>query len=509
MTRAYSLLANFLARRAERAATWAGSNDAPTGRRVITRDEAMALSDFVREALDERYKAVQITHVATAVAMHRHGVPPRCADIDTLKVGWPTHMGHNKVQTFTIDTNVNDPATLRHVIAESIVKTVLPPAAAADIAEAEEWDKLYQPTPYTYPPVHTWNAVTAAKADGQRGEMMARIFAPFNGTAWLGAGSVAMAERVFFNRRVDTGTVTWGELTDSEISVTARSADGAVAGWSGDANRDWTQLKPEQIATTAIARAEQQRGAERVEPGRYTAILSPTAVGQLLQTLGPLFRFGPASPFDNYDPATGARKGRDKRGQRIIDPRITLSTDPADPMGGDFPFFDDDDVAYPSGAVTWIDQGVLKRRSISFRDGLKLGMTPLKDPLCLRMTGGSTTVEDMIAQCERGVYVHRFSNVEVIDAKSGAMSGFTRNGCLLIMNGKIKKPIKDFRFYESPVLALNQVMALGQPERIAFGFTTSRTKHWWKQGENWPYPPVIAPPVMVRDFNFSALADAV
>jgi hypothetical protein len=26
---------------------------------------------------------------------------------------------------------------------------------------------------------------------------------------------------------------------------------------------------------------------------------------------------------------------------------------------------------------------------------------------------------------------------------------------------------------------------------------------------SWPLPPVIVPPVMVRDFNFSALADAI
>jgi len=517
MTRAhYSVLTNFLARRAEQAAERNAaasigrtSTPATTSRRVITRDEAMHLSDFVREVLDERYKSVQITHFATAVAMHRHGVPPRCVDVDTLKIGWPTYMGHNKIQEFTVDTNVGDPETLRRVIADAIVKVTLPPLSQIDAEEEAEWEKLYQPKPYTYPEVHLWNDATVSGADTQRGIMMARLFAPLKGTSLVGAGSVAMGQRIFFNRRVDTGTVTWGEAVDSEISITARSADGAVAGWGGQASRDWTQLQPEQIAQAAIVRAEQQRGAERVEPGRYTAILSATAVGQLLRALAPLFRFGPASPFDNYN-ASGMHQPRDKRGQRLMDPRITLSTDPTDPLNGDFPFFEDDfGVSYPSGAVTWIDHGVLKRRSISFRDGLKLGMTPLKDPNCMRMSGDTTTIEEMIAQCERGIYVNRFSNIEVIDDRSGAMSGFTRDGCLLIMNGKIKKPVKDFRFYESPVLAFNRVVALGRPERTAFGFTVTRSQQWWRQQNNWPYPPVVAPPLMIRDFNFSALADAV
>jgi predicted Zn-dependent protease len=127
-------------------------------------------------------------------------------------------------------------------------------------------------------------------------------------------------------------------------------------------------------------------------------------------------------------------------------------------------------------------------------------MTPLRDPFCVRMTGGLTTVEEMIAQCERGVYVHRFTSIHVVDGWSGMMDGFTRDGCLLIMDGKIKKPVKDFRFYESPVLAFNRVLALGTPRRVSFGFTP--------RDPGWPSSPVIAPPMMIRDFNFSALADS-
>jgi len=31
----------------------------------------------------------------------------------------------------------------------------------------------------------------------------------------------------------------------------------------------------------------------------------------------------------------------------------------------------------------------------------------------------------------------------------------------------------------------------------------------WTPEAEWPYPPVIAPPIMVADFNFCAMADAV
>jgi predicted Zn-dependent protease len=111
----------------------------------------------------------------------------------------------------------------------------------------------------------------------------------------------------------------------------------------------------------------------------------------------------------------------------------------------------------------------------------------------------------MIAQCERGLYVHRFSTLRMVDPWSGTLEGFTRDGCLLIEHGKITHPVKDFRFYESPVLAFNRVIALGTPERVAFGFTPRAADDF---KHPWPYAPVIAPPLMVRDFNFSALADS-
>jgi len=81
------------------------------------------------------------------------------------------------------------------------------------------------------------------------------------------------------------------------------------------------------------------------------------------------------------------------------------------------------------------------------------------------------------------------------------MTGVTTGGCFLVRNGKIEKAIKDFRFVESTYFFLNRLIAIGATERTAFGYAP------W-HGE-WPIAPTIVPPVMVRDFNFTALADAV
>jgi predicted Zn-dependent protease len=126
------------------------------------------------------------------------------------------------------------------------------------------------------------------------------------------------------------------------------------------------------------------------------------------------------------------------------------------------------------------------------------------DPSSFRMEAGpetpTKTIEEMIASCKEGIYVNRFSDVSEIDERSGMLTGATRDGCFLIKDGKFSKAVKNFRIMESPFFFLNKIEAIGASERAAFG--------WTKEGE-WPRQPIIVPPLMVQDFNFSALADAV
>ncbi|HXI20826.1 MAG TPA: metallopeptidase TldD-related protein, partial [Gemmatimonadales bacterium] len=68
------------------------------------------------------------------------------------------------------------------------------------------------------------------------------------------------------------------------------------------------------------------------------------------------------------------------------------------------------------------------------------------------------------------------------------LTGLTRDGTFYIENGAIKHAIKNFRFNESPIIMLNNVDAIGRPER--------------DQGS-------MIPPLRVRDFAFTSLSDAV
>jgi predicted Zn-dependent protease len=84
--------------------------------------------------------------------------------------------------------------------------------------------------------------------------------------------------------------------------------------------------------------------------------------------------------------------------------------------------------------------------------------------------------------------------IRMVDPQTLLLTGLTRDGLFYIENGKIKFPIKNFRFNESPVIMLNNVEALGKPERSISVES---------------YRCYLIPPMKIKEFTFSSLSDAV
>jgi predicted Zn-dependent protease len=184
--------------------------------------------------------------------------------------------------------------------------------------------------------------------------------------------------------------------------------------------------------------------------------------------------------------------GGRKLGMKLFDPRVTISTDPMDPDGGYLPFgFGGSFTQYVP--VKWIENGVLKALEFPTRAmAAEYGIDMYPNPYAYRMSGGTETVEEMIAATTRGIYVTRFSDVSTISGKTLFMTGVTRDGTFLIEHGKITKPIKNLRFEDSPMFFLNNLLAMGVPKRVLA-----------------PFAPSVVPPIMVQDFAFTSLTDSV
>jgi predicted Zn-dependent protease len=117
------------------------------------------------------------------------------------------------------------------------------------------------------------------------------------------------------------------------------------------------------------------------------------------------------------------------------------------------------------------------------------------------MSGGETSMDEMIRSTRRGLVVTRFSNLRLLDQTGASMlsTGLTRDGLWLVENGKINKAVKNFRFTESPLFMLNSIEQLGVPVPVF-----RPTRH-----EGGKLTPAIVPPLKVRDFSFTSTIDAI
>ncbi|MEO7216740.1 MAG: TldD/PmbA family protein [Gemmatimonadaceae bacterium] len=287
------------------------------------------------------------------------------------------------------------------------------------------------------------------------------------------------------------GLFAYHASTDVSLSCTARTPDGTGSGYASAGGRAWTAVDPAAIGRRAAQKALASRRPVAIEPGRYTVILEPRAVADFIPGLVGSLN---ARSADEGRSAFSKKGGGTKIGEKIVDERVTLLSDPFDPDLLGQPFDTD---GLPLKRVVWIENGVLKNLAYSRFWAQKKGVEPTggggggfgRNPGGLKMTGGSKSVDQLIAETPRGVLVTHFFYIRSLDQRTVLLTGLTRDGTFLIENGKISKSIKNFRWNDSPLLSLARLADIGKPEPIEAG--------------------LVMPALKINDFTFSSLSDAV
>ncbi len=295
-----------------------------------------------------------------------------------------------------------------------------------------------------------------------------------------GAGALAIGN--------STGMFAYRRNTSANYTLTVRTTDGTGSGWAAADHPNWAQLDARRVAERAVDKARASRSPVAIEPGRYTVILEPQAVGDLVQLIG------------NYADARSADEGRspfvkqgggNKVGEKIVDERVTMYSDPTDPqlLGQEWDF-----EGMPLGRQVWIDKGKLNQLTYSRFWAKKQGKTATGGPTTFKMEGGTQSIDDLIKGTTRGILVTRLWYLREVDPRTILYTGLTRDGTFLVENGKITKSLRNFRFNESPLFLLNNIEALGVAERLA----------GTEQGGD-----VVMPSIRAKDFNFTSLSEAV
>lgn len=344
--------------------------------------------------------------------------------------------------------------------------------------------------PQQYTPIDAFHTATAAAEPQQRAEIVRKVTeasraAGLSATGYL---EVVVSASAIAN---SAGLFAYHRSTDCAFTTTVRTADGAGSGWAGAAARDITTIDGAALAATAIDKAKRSLNAVAIEPGRYTVVLEPTAVGNLVQLMAFATNARQADEGRSFFSKPG---GGNKIGLKDVDERVTLRSDPQDTLAPGVPFDGD---GLPTRKVTWIENGTVKELGYDRFWAGKRGVSPVVLPGTLQMSGGSQAVQDMIASTERGILVTRFWYIRPVDPRTILYTGLTRDGTFLIERGRVTRAIKNLRFNESPVFLLNNIEALGQPMRVSASESGSAGV------------PIVVPAVKARDFTFTSLSDAV
>ena len=186
--------------------------------------------------------------------------------------------------------------------------------------------------------------------------------------------------------------------------------------------------------------------------------------------------------------------GGNRLGEKLFEAAVTLTSDPSADNSEVAPFAGQGE---PRGATVWVSGGVVDNLSYSRFWADRQGRPSQPGPSNFLMAGGDSSIEAMIASTRRGVLITRFWYIRGLNPRTISFTGLTRDGTFLIENGRISRPVNNFRFNQSLVEMLNNVEAMGPSRRVAASENSSVSS------------PIVVPALKVREFNLSSVSDAI
>jgi predicted Zn-dependent protease len=288
------------------------------------------------------------------------------------------------------------------------------------------------------------------------------------------------------------GLFGFDRYTAADYNLTARTPDGSGSGWASKSFNELRQLDPSKLAAAAIEKAAMSKSPAAIEPGKYTVVLEPAAVADMLA----YFIFSADARQADEGRSFFSKKGGGNRvGEQVLGEKVRIYSDPAHPLAPSVAF---DSEGLPIGRNLWVDNGVMKDLIYSRFWAQKQGKAPTAGPSNIIMDGGNATMAELIAGTERGILVTRFWYIRTLDPQTILLTGLTRDGLFLIEKGKVTRPLKNMRWNDSPVVALNNVDAMTAPERTVSG-----------EGIGGAGLALVCPAARIREFTFSSASEAV
>lgn len=375
--------------------------------------------------------------------------------------------------------NQLDPDTLREVVGRS-----------EQLARLAPDDPEHMPDlgPQTYPQVVAYDPELTEQGAQQMVAGSALCLGRARELRLVAAGfSEATAQATWLGNR--RGLSAQSRTTEAGFSATLRTAAGDGSGWAAGSGNSVRDIDHARCTARAVEKAQRSVGPRPLAPGKYVTVLEPACVASLMQLL--LFSLNARSADEgrSYFSEPG---GKTKLGQQLFHESISIRSDPGAPVAPGAPFSDDGQVQRPQA---WIDRGRLSTLWCERFWAKERGHEALPPPSNLLMSGGSGSLEQLIASTERGVLITSLWYIRPLNPRRLSYTGLTRDGVFWIEDGKIAHPVSNFRWNDSPISVLENVEAASESVR-ASPRDGSATNLW-------------VPALRVRQFELSSVSDAV
>ncbi len=284
------------------------------------------------------------------------------------------------------------------------------------------------------------------------------------------------------------GVRRYGEATRATLTAIVMGPTGS--GYADGMDVDAGKVKVDQVAETAVRKCRDAQDPVATEPGDYEVILEPAAVADLVSYLGYL-GLGSLAYQEGRSFMTG------RLGQKITGEKFTLWDDGQDPAGFPTPF---DFEGVLRQKVLLIENGVAKNVVYdTYTAGREAGkkttghaLPPMMHygalPLNMFIRPGDARLEDMVKAAKRGLLVTRFHYTNPLHPVLTTLTGMTRDGTFLIEDGRIKGPVKNMRFTNSILEALEGIEAISKETALS---------------EAWGLGALSAPAMYLRKFTFT------
>jgi len=305
--------------------------------------------------------------------------------------------------------------------------------------------------PAEYEEAEGYDEQTHSFTPAQRAQAVSRIIRQADAHKLNASGSLRTrtTEVAVANSK---GVRAWARGTDASLITVVMTGfePDAGSGYAEAASRRVGDLDFEAMGATADRKCLAARHPGDVEPGEYVVVMEPSAVATALQMLAYMGMNG-ISFIEGRSYASG------RLGTKVTSEMVTVVDDWRDPDTSPLPF---DFEGVPRQRVTLIDRGIASAmiydRTAAARANARStghavpgGGMPGGYPLHLSMNAGDSTIREMVAGTERGIYITRFNYANPVHPVKTIFTGMTKDGTFMIEDGRIGRPLRNLRFTDS------------------------------------------------------------